>query len=119
MFLSNAEIKNKVKSIIADDVDNDIIFIVGNKGIGKTQLLHELYGETAFNRDVIVTDGKRISSNTSNLAKCFIEGITKYIERNNRKQIRQKLCDIIKGGNIGFSDRFVFAHRKKLNFTPL
>ena len=120
MFLSNTEIKNKVKSIIVDDVDNDIIFIVGNKGIGKTQLLHELYGET-FNREVILSDGKQISCNVSNLAKCFIEGIKKYVERNNHKSIKLKLCHEIGKNNISISDtiRFLFTHHSQNDFDPL
>ena len=119
MFLPNTEIEEKVKSIILDDVDNDIIFIVGNKGVGKTQLIYELYRETSFNSEVIVTDGKHVFCNTSNLAKCFIEGIEKYVARNNSQSIRRKLCHEIGEKSIGLYNTIVFTCNKSLNFALL
>lgn len=119
MFLPSTEIEEKVKSIILDDVDNDIIFIVGNKGVGKTQLIYELYRETSFNSEVIVTDGKHVFCNTSNLAKCFIEGIEKYVERNNSQSIRRKLCHEIGEKSIGLYNTIVFTCNKSLNFALL
>ena len=67
MFLTAEKDKKKKKSIITDDNDNDIIFVVAHKGVGKTKLLEEIYGSVAFNRQLIVADGKRIKKNASNL----------------------------------------------------
>ena len=35
MFLTREQIMQKTKAIIADDVDNDVLFVVAHKGIGK------------------------------------------------------------------------------------
>ena len=83
MFLSKVEIKEKVKSIILDDIDNDIVFIVANKGIGKLALLGEIYDVNVFNKDIIIANGKRIHCAGSSLKKAYIDGILLYLERNN------------------------------------
>lgn len=121
MFLSNKDIKDKIKSIIVDDNDNDIIFVVGNRGVGKTQLLDELTKEIADSKETIVADGKQISSNTSNLAKCFIDGIKKYVERNNSKSTKWKLCEEIGKSNISITQKlkFVLNNCETTNYAPL
>ena len=49
MFLTREQIMQKTKAIIADDVDNDVLFVVAHKGIGKTQILNEVYGTSKHN----------------------------------------------------------------------
>lgn len=42
MFYGSYEIHKKILNTIVDDKDNDIIFIVGKKGINKTGVLKEI-----------------------------------------------------------------------------
>ena len=59
MFLTREQIMQKTKAIIADDVDNDVLFVVAHKGIGKTQILNEVYGTSKHNAECIAVDGKQ------------------------------------------------------------
>ena len=52
MFLLSEQIKKEAQHIIADDIDNDILLIVAHNGVGKTKLLKEIYGSTAFNHHI-------------------------------------------------------------------
>lgn len=91
MFMSKQQIIDEVKHIIADDTDNDVIFVVAQKGIGKTKLLNEIYGTIEHETDLIVADGKEISSSMSVIKRCFIEGILTYFSKNNSGQLRSTL----------------------------
>lgn len=114
MFLSKEVVKEKVKNIILDDADNDIIFVVANKGIGKTELLEEIYGDSTYDKNLIVVDGRRIISNVSNIKKCFTDGIISYVESHNSFLIRSKLCKEIRS-YISFSEAIetVYINRRK------
>lgn len=92
MFLTKEQAKENAKRIIADDVDNDIVFVVAHKGIGKTEFLEEIYGSASFNNQLIVADGKRIVANAPSIKRCFAEGILVYISRHNSAYNRKKLC---------------------------
>lgn len=41
MLLSRDELREKLVTILTDDVDNDVVFVTGHRGLGKTQLLSE------------------------------------------------------------------------------
>ena len=106
--------RTKAKSIITDDNDNDIIFVVAHKGVGKTKLLEEIYGSVAFNRQLIVADGKRIKKNASNLKRCFAEGIIEYILQHNSSNMRRRLCNNL-GHLLSRSQTISTIARRKLN----
>ena len=120
MFLAKEVVKEKVKSIILDDADNDIIFVVANKGLGKTKLLHEIYGDSSFDKNLIMVDGSKIISNVSNLKKCFADGITKFVSLHNSFLVRSKLCKEIRS-YISFSEAIetVFVNRRKVKNSPI
>lgn len=83
MFFPRSSIVDKVNDIIFDGQDNDIVFIVANKGIGKLKLLYEISDIESINDDVIIADGQRIRRTCSCLTKCYIDGICSYIEKQN------------------------------------
>lgn len=85
MFLPKDDVKQKVKGIIMDESDNDIVFIVANKGIGKLSLLEEIYDLNSFDKNIIITNGKRVHIDGSGIKKCYIDGICLFLERNNPK----------------------------------
>ena len=62
MFLKKEDIKAKIRNIILDEKDNDIAFVVAAKGVGKLDLLEEIYDHESLNTDVIVANGKRINN---------------------------------------------------------
>lgn len=92
MFYSAEQAMIKAQKIIEDDKDNDIIFVIAPKGVGKTGVLQSIYGSLSFNDKVIVSDGRSINSSSSRLKKCFAEGIIEYIRRNNSIHTRKQLC---------------------------
>lgn len=118
MFLTNEQAKEKIKSIITDDVDNDIVFVVAHKGIGKTKLLEEIYGSTSFNKNLIVACGKEIVVNAPSIKRCFAEGILVYILRHNSSSNRRKLC-INLGSHISNSQSLITIIRRKLKTKML
>ena len=114
MFLTSEIAKIKANTIIFDDNDNDIVFVVAHKGIGKTKLLEEIYGSVAFNRHLIVADGKTIKTNASNIKRCFAEGIIEFILQHNSVKNRRKLCNNL-GNLISPSQAVITTARRKLN----
>lgn len=115
MFLNKASIKDNIREIIWDDNDNDIIFVVASKGIGKTVLLQEIYGATAFERNIIVADGRTIIGNAVAIKKSYVEGILIYLERHNVAS-RVEFCKSLKA-NINLSQKIeilILKRRKKL-----
>ena len=110
MFSVSEKIKKEAQLIIADDNDNDILLIIAHKGIGKTELLEEIYGSTSFNPNLIVVSGKSVKINVCSLKKCFAEGIVEFASRNNNYSVRHKLNKYI---NTGFIQTIqTFANRK-------
>lgn len=71
MFLKKEEIKEKIRNIILDEKDNDIAFVVASKGVGKLNLLAEIYDIESLNGDIIIANGKRINNSSSCLEKCY------------------------------------------------
>lgn len=96
MFLKREQIKAQIKNIILDDVDNDVVFIVANRGIGKTAILTEIYGNNTYDPSFIMVDGTNIHKSCSVLKKCYVEGIMEYVSRNNKPDTRIRLCKEIK-----------------------
>ena len=118
MFLTRDQIMQKTKAIIADDVDNDVLFVVAHKGIGKTQILNEVYGTSKHNTECIAVDGNRMKLCCSPIKRCFIEGIFEYISRNNSLSVRSKLCEIIgrfdHTSTMMLKNEMVFVLRRKV-----
>ena len=108
MFLTKEQIKNKVAEIVYDNVDNDIVFIVAHRGIGKTKILQELYTLISSNNQLIVADGNAIYKSVSKLKKCYIDGIVQYICKYNTKKTRTKICDLL------FSEVSIFQKRRMI-----
>ena len=126
MFLTREQIMQKTKAIIADDVDNDVLFVVAHKGIGKTQILNEVYGTSKHNAECIAVDGNRIKMCCSPIKRCFIEGIFEYISRNNSLAVRSKLCEIMgrfdHTSAMMFKNEMIFVLRRKIHpelLTPI
>jgi len=115
MFLPKNEAKLKVKSIILDDIDNDVIFIVANKGVGKLKLLGEIYDIKSYKREIIIADGKRIRCACSCLTKCYIDGICSYLERHNSLITRNKFVNILPQGYMTTQRKLVFIARRKIS----
>ena len=93
MFLQKDDVKEKVREIILDEHDNDIVFVVAAKGIGKLRLLEELFDIESSNREIIVANGSRIHNAASCLSKCYIDGICSYIEKHNYRDCpNEKSC---------------------------
>lgn len=103
MFLSKDEIKRKVANIVLDNRDNDIIFIVATKGIGKLKLLNEIYDKQSCNEDVIVADGKYSKGKSSSIKNAFIQGVVKYIKKNNTYNVRYAFYTALKRFNVRLS----------------
>lgn len=103
MFLLGEQIKAEAQRIIEDDVDNDILLIAAHKGVGKSKLLEDIYGSTAFNKNIIVASGKTVKVNVSNLRRCFAEGIIEYVSRHNNSAVRGQLNKLINlSWKVGF-----------------
>lgn len=82
MFVTKAEAKVLLRAIINDEQDNDIVFITGSPGIGKTELLSDIKELLISEKDSIYVDGSLLQSNISVLQRGFIEGIYKLFNRN-------------------------------------
>lgn len=118
MFVSKEYIKKQVIDIVQDDADNDIIFIVASKGVGKLKLLNELYDFESFQKDIVVADGKKVRCSCSCLKKCFIDGIYSYLKRNNTFKIRYEFCKLLSKYNISFQ-RNKFTFSRKFNISTI
>lgn len=76
MLLSRDKLREKLVTILTNDIDNEVVFVTGHRGLGKTQLLSETLGLISDSNKYIVADGDSISvSTTSVLKKCFIDAI--------------------------------------------
>ena len=93
MFVTKDEIRQIANDIITDDINNDILFIVANKGFGKYRLLKEIYG-TRFQDNVIIVNGESFHSD-SIVKNCLIHGIFEYLRRNNSIFNRTRLCRVV------------------------
>lgn len=120
MFVSKEDVKKQVVNIVKGDADNDIIFIVASKGVGKNKLLNELYNFESFQKDIIVVDGKKVKYACSCLKKCFIDGIYSYLKRNNTFKIRREFCSLLNKYNILFQwNKFIFCRKFDINIISL
>lgn len=119
MFLSKDEIYNKVNKIINTSLNNDIVFIIANKGFGKKQLLNEIYAFN-FNRNIIVTNGENFHDN-SMVKNCLMHGIYVYLNRNNTIYHRNFLARLISdnGKIISINNRIKFNFHVKLKCNEL
>lgn len=103
-----------VKQVITDDVNNDIVFIVANKGFGKYKLLKEINGYE-YQKHVIITNGEQFHS-ASLVKNCLMHGIYEYLRRNNILDQRKYLRLLIKkrGKKLPISSRIAFDFHIKL-----
>lgn len=108
MFLKKEDIKAKIRNIILDEKDNDIAFVVAAKGVGKLNLLEEIYDLESSNTDVIVANGKRINNSSSCIEKCYIDGICSYIERNDSLKTREDFLRQLPNGKLTARQRWSF-----------
>jgi hypothetical protein len=118
MFLTKEEAKENIKCIIADDIDNEIVFVVAHKGVGKTELLEEIYGSASFNSQIVIADGKRIIANAPCINRCFADGILTYLSRHNSAYNRKKLCKYLRS-HISNSLAFITVARRKLKIHAI
>ncbi len=120
MFLEKEKIKSMVNNIIYDNVDNDVIFIVASKGIGKTAVLHEIYDKFQFDHRLIVVDGRRIVGNASSIKKCFVDGIIAFVERCDNITDRVSHCMSLRS-YLGIATAFgtLFKNRGKIRVKKL
>ncbi|HCH96427.1 MAG TPA: hypothetical protein DFI63_00215 [Lachnospiraceae bacterium] len=114
MFVTKDEIRRMVKQVITDDVNNDIVFIVANKGFGKYKLLKEINGYE-YQKHVIITNGEQFHS-ASLVKNCLMHGIYEYLRRNNILDQRKYLRLLIKkrGKKLPISSRIAFDFHIKL-----
>ncbi len=119
MFVPKEDAKNQVIDIIEDDTDNDIIFIVASKGVGKLKLLNEIYNFESFHKDIVVADGKKVRCSCSCLKKCFIDGIYSYLKRNNTFQVRHKFCNLLNKYSISFPSKNKFIFCRKFDISTI
>lgn len=119
MFVTKEEISQIVGQIITDDVNNDIVFIVANKGFGKYKLLNEIYA-CEYQKHIIVTNGAKVRTN-SVIKNCLIHGIYEYLKRNNDIKLRGRLKTLIlkKGKGIPFTSRIAFNFHIKLTLDEI
>ncbi len=95
MFASKDEIIKKVDEIICDGTDNEIVFVVASKGIGKNKLLNEIYDFESSKKDIVIANGNRIRGSASILTRCFIDGICSYIEMHDSETCINELMDYL------------------------
>lgn len=102
------------QEVITDDVNNDIVFIVANKGFGKYKLLKEINGYE-YQKHVIITNGEQFHS-ASLVKNCLMHGIYEYLRRNNILDQRKYLRLLIKkrGKKLPISSRIAFDFHIKL-----
>lgn len=93
LFVTKDEIRQTVRQIINDDVNNDIVFIIANKGFGKYKLLKEING-FHYQKDIIITNGEHFHSD-SVLKNCLMQGIYEFLRRNNSLFQRNRLGKLI------------------------
>ena len=108
MFFKKEDIKAKIKGIILDERDNDIVFILAAKGMGKINLLSEIYDSESANEDIIIADGKRVRNASSCLSKCYIDGIFKYIEKDNTRETKKRFIQQLPKKKISMKRRIAF-----------
>ncbi len=124
MFLQKDDVKEKVREIILDEHDNDIVFVVAAKGIGKLRLLEELFNIESSNREIIVANGSRIHNAASCLSKCYIDGICSYIEKHNYRDVKKKFLNLLPKGRLSALEKIsflvdVFIVRRKIKVSDL
>ena len=119
MFVTRDEIRNTVKKVITDNINNDIVFIIANKGFGKYKLLKEI-NYCKYQESIIVTNGDKFHS-SSIIKNCLLHGIYEYLKRNNKPQLRKFLIKIIqkKERRITFSKRITARYHIILNTSEL
>lgn len=115
VFVTKDEIRQIANEIIIDEVNNDILFIVANKGFGKYRLIEEIYG-THYNESVIIVNGQSFNSD-SMVKNCLMHGIFEFLRRNNTRINRNRLCNIVSncGKKITFPRRLSFDVHIKIN----
>ena len=124
MFLNKEDIKEKIQNIILDENDNDIAFVIASKGIGKLNLLGELYGLESSNKEIIIANGKRIRNSSSCLEKCYIDGICSYLEKNNSRKTRENFLRQLPRERLSITQKIslfhnAFVYRRKLNIDEV
>ena len=124
MFLNKEDIKEQIHSIILDENDNDIAFLVGAKGIGKLNLLREIFELESSNKEIIIANGKRIRNLSSCLVKCYIDGICSYLEKNNSHKTRENFLRQLPREKLSLAQKIslihnAFVYRKKLNIEEI
>lgn len=114
MFATKDEIRQTVQQIINDDANNDIVFIIANKGFGKYKLLKEI-NEIKYQKGIIITDGNGFHSD-SVLKNCLMQGIYEFLKRNNNFFHRNFLAKLISNTDKVnfFSDRLWFSLHIKM-----
>ena len=124
MFLNKEDIKEKIQNIILDENDNDIAFIIASKGIGKLNLLGELYGLESSNKEIIIANGKRVRNSSSCLVKCYIDGICSYLEKNNSRKTRENFLRQLPRERLSITQKIslihnAFVYRRKLKIDEV
>ena len=115
MFVTQNSVREQIRQIINDEINNDLIFIIANKGFGKYRLLKEING-FEYQRNVIVTNGDRFHSD-SIIKNCLIQGIYEFLRRHNEINRRRQLSDLItkSGKKIPPWHRISFSFHVKLS----
>lgn len=114
MFVTKDEICQTIHQIINDNVNNDIVFIIANKGFGKYKLLNEIMG-LDYQRNIIIANGDYFYSD-SLLKNCLMQGIYEFLRRNNSIFQRHRLSKLISksGKGIPVTHRIFFNFHVKL-----
>lgn len=119
MFWGRDALKSCIEEIITCNNDNNIVFIVGHKGVGKTRILDETKKQRV-NSSVIVADGKRVKTNSILMVnKCYIEGIYEFLIRHNTRKNREALCDAVKQVNSTVIVHQHFKSRRSLTLDSI
>lgn len=118
MFIARDDIKNAIKKIIVDDIADDIVYIVANRGFGKLQLLKGIYDVELFNPDIIVADGASVPLD-SKLKSSFIQGIYKYLLLHNNCETRQHFYDSVRDFQNDLPSRIIFIFKRKFKIETI
>lgn len=115
MFVTKDEIRQIANDIIVDDFNNDILFIIANKGFRKYKLLQEIYGGS-YQSDVIIVNGEAFHAD-SIVKNCLLHGIFEYLRRHNTNDNRRRLYKIVSncGKRIPILDKLTFYVHVKIN----
>lgn len=115
MFVTKDEIRQIANDIIVDDFNNDILFIIANKGFRKYKLLQEIYGGS-YQSDVIIVNGEAFHAD-SIVKNCLLHGIFEYLRRHNTNDKRRRLYKIVSncGKRIPILDKLTFYVHVKIN----